>query len=543
MAISELTIMLTAKDMATGILSKFADTTSQKFKGLGAAMPMIVGGIVAVGAAVGGSLKKFADFEKGMREVNTMMQLGEEEFQNFSGEVRDLATNMGLNVSDLVSALYQAISAGIPKENALTFMEVAAKAAIGGVTDTTTAVDGLTTVINAFGMDVKQASKVADLMFTTVKGGKTTFEELSASMYNVAPLAASLGVEFDEVSASLATLTQQGVPTAQATTQLRGAMTALIKPTNEMTEMINSLGYESGETMIRQIGLIGTFNELYNAAEGNKEMLGDLFGRVEGLNAVLGLTGPNADAATESLNNMKEASEGAGASTEAFNEMNKTAARRMEELKAAMNELFLTVGEAIMPMLKSIVETLIPIVKTIGEWINANPKLVSTLTKVGLALVAIIATLKLVAIAKAVVLALSGPVGWGILAAVGIGMGAMLGELGIGPFAMLKKTPYEEGKKRVVTPEGSYWLTADQYRKYKETGELPMFQHGGIVPGPIGKPVPIIAHGGEQFLGPNKMMPSVNIYVEGFVGSERLLAETVREELQRVKIRNVSTGL
>ena len=36
-----------------------------------------------------------------------------------------------------------------------------------------------------------------------------------------------------------------------------------------------------------------------------------------------------------------------------------------------------------------------------------------------------------------------------------------------------------------------------------EAGEILSMQHGGIVPGPLGRPVPIIAHGGEEFLGVN----------------------------------------
>jgi len=52
-------------------------------------------------------------------------------------------------------------------------------------------------------------------------------------------------------------------------------------------------------------------------------------------------------------------------------------------------------------------------------------------------------------------------------------------------------------------------------------GFLPAFQYGGIVPGPIGAPVPIIAHGGERFLGPRGGGSTIyfapTIYVEATV--------------------------
>lgn len=61
-------------------------------------------------------------------------------------------------------------------------------------------------------------------------------------------------------------------------------------------------------------------------------------------------------------------------------------------------------------------------------------------------------------------------------------------------------------------------------------------QHGGIVPGPIGAPVPIIAHGGEEFLGTGGRggRPPIEVKVETTIYNfsdvenlERMLAEAV----------------
>ncbi len=214
----------------------------QKFSGgikrAGIGMTIAGGAIVA---GLGLALKSAVAFESSMREVNTMMGLGQEEFKEFSKDVQDLSAEMGVSAVDSAKALYQAISAGVPKENVLEFLKIATEAAIGGVTDTETAVDGLTTVINAFKLPIEDAQKVADIMFTTVKGGKTTFEELSASMFNVAPIAAAAGVSFEEVSAAIATMTKQGVPTSVATTQIRAALQQLLKPTDAMIDSLDRL--------------------------------------------------------------------------------------------------------------------------------------------------------------------------------------------------------------------------------------------------------------------------------------------------------------
>jgi len=363
---------LDTKKLDSGLkgVSGRLDQASQKW---GRKMKMAGGIMIGAVAAVGGaSLKMAADFDSAMREVNTMMLLSEEEFTGFSEEVRGLAKDMGVDAVEAANALYQAISAGIPKENAVEFLAIASKAAIGGVTDTMTAVDGLTTVLNAFKIPVSEAERVADLMFTTVKGGKTTFEELSASMFNVAPIAAAAGVKFETVSAALATMTKQGVPTSVATTQLRQAIQAMIKPTADMKTALDTLGYASGDALIAERGLAGALDLLTEASGGSNEVLGKMFGSVEGLQAVLALTGENAKIFTADMAAMADAE---GAAADAAAEMEKTTGKQMQNLKVAMQDIGITIGTAIMPALIKLLEIITPIIEKVATWIEKNPKL------------------------------------------------------------------------------------------------------------------------------------------------------------------------
>ena len=64
-------------------------------------------------------------------------------------------------------------------------------------------------VVNAFGSDVISVGEASDI-FTAVKGGKTTVEQLSKAMFNVAPIAASMGIEFGNVTAAVATFNRVG---------------------------------------------------------------------------------------------------------------------------------------------------------------------------------------------------------------------------------------------------------------------------------------------------------------------------------------------
>lgn len=355
-----------------------------QMKGIGASLgkhqKAIGVGMTAAGATIlaglGVSMKAAADFEGAMRSVNTMMGLSQEEFTDFSKEVQALAANLGVSAVDSAKALYQAISAGVPKENVLTFLEIATKAAIGGMTDTETAVDGLTTVINAFKLPISDAQRVADIMFTTVKGGKTTFDELSASIFQVAPIAAASGVKFEEVAAALATMTKQGVPTKIATTQLRQAMVSLSKPTADMNKVIQELGYESGQTMLEELGLAETLNVLRESTGGSNEMLMKMFGSVEAGQAVLALTGRNAKMFTKDLAAMDSAT---GAATDAFEQMEESTSRQMAALKASFMDIAISIGNVLLPILKDIVDSVKPIIENIRTWMEENPELSKTI--------------------------------------------------------------------------------------------------------------------------------------------------------------------
>ena len=348
-----------------GVQNKM-DNVSKKMKIAGGIM---VGAVLAIGTA---SLKMAGDFDGAMREVNTMMLLSEDEFKTFSKDIQNLARDMGVNAVEAANALYQAISAGVPKENAIDFLTVASKAAIGGVTDTKTAVDGLTTVLNAFKKPMSEAQNVADLMFTTVKGGKTTFPELAAGMSTAAPLAATLGVKFEDLMAAVATLTKQGVPTAQAFTQIQGSLVALTKPSTEMKNLLEKLGFESGEAMLQTLGYQGSLDALRGATEGNNQVLATAFGRVEGLNAVLGLTGENLETAKADMDAMANST---GAATDAFDQMEMSTGRQLEKLKVQFQDIAITIGTALMPTLKKLLETITPIITKVGDWISKHPQL------------------------------------------------------------------------------------------------------------------------------------------------------------------------
>ena len=334
-------------------LKKTLKGASKKLEGFGKSVAKFgitagaVFGATAAAAATKG-ITAFADFDKSLREVMTLLpDAGDTVFGELSDQVKNFSKEFGVLPDKVIPSLYQAISAGVPRENVFEFLEVAQKAAKGGVTDLETAVDGISSVVNAYGSDVISATEASDLMFTAVKLGKTDFNQLSTELFKVAPIAASVGIEFGAITASLANLTAKGVPTAQAATQLKAAMAELAK---EGTKADKAFRDFSGEGLTDFLANGGTFEEalimMKEGADNAQVSVMDLFGSIEASQAVLALTSDGGDTLTATMGEMAAS---AGATQTAFETMDTGLAASFDKIKANLSVMAIETGERLAP--------------------------------------------------------------------------------------------------------------------------------------------------------------------------------------------------
>ncbi|TCX51924.1 phage tail tape measure protein [Dehalobacter sp. 14DCB1] len=292
------------------------------------------------------SLKAFASFEQGMNEVFTLLpNASDAALGEMTNQVKAFSKEMGILPEQTVPALYQALSAGIPKDNVFEFLGTAQKAAVGGVTSLETAVKGLTSVVNSYGADVVPVQKASDLMFLAAGLGATTFDELSNSLYDVLPSAASSGVAFEDVTASLVVLTNMGVPTSVATTRVRAAIDELSKSGTKTDKIFRQIAGKSFKQFIAGGGnLQQALQMLENEAKKNNLGISDLFSSIEAGGAAISLTGKG----TESFKNALEAMAGASGATEAaYEKLDNGIGRTFQKLKSKFEWLKVEVGQRI----------------------------------------------------------------------------------------------------------------------------------------------------------------------------------------------------
>lgn len=297
-----------------------------------------VGGALFVGA-VGGATK----FEDQLRTINTVAHLTDGELSGVGKSILDLSKETGKGTDDLTAGFYDLVSAGIPADKAINVLRDSAKFATGALGTTGEAVDVVTSALNAYGMSADQSGKVTDIFAQAVADGKVTAAELGASLSQIAPIASSAGISLEEVSTGFAVLTAKGVPAAQAATQMRAAISALLTPNSTLNDLTEKTGINFAK-MAKEKGLAKTLDAIRVATGGNDEMFAKALGSTEAYQFALAATGDGADAFATELGKVTKASDEGGVAQGQYEEKMKSAASQGAKLTAGIHALGIEIG-------------------------------------------------------------------------------------------------------------------------------------------------------------------------------------------------------
>lgn len=191
-------------------------------------------------AATAASVKLAADFEKSMAKVSTISGTSTKETQKMEKQILSLSNKTGVAASDIANNVYDAISAGQKAGDSVQFVGQSIKLAKGGFTDTDSALDILTTTLNAYGLKAKDAAKVSDMLINTQNLGKVTVNELAASMGKVIPTANSYNVKLQDLDAGYVVLTKNGIKARQATTYMNSMYNELGKSSKNVAKILKA---------------------------------------------------------------------------------------------------------------------------------------------------------------------------------------------------------------------------------------------------------------------------------------------------------------
>ena len=190
---------------------------------------------------------------------------------------------------------------------------------------------------------------------------KTTVEELSQSIGQVAPSASALGVNFDELLASISALTTGGIQTSVAATQIRATFSNLAKPTENLSNAFKKAGIESIDLALKNDGLVETLRKVVGTTDGTASAIQALFGSVEAGSAVLALTSDQIGGTfTSTLEDMRSSAENAGETTQqAFEKIANTSQFQLKKLQGQVSAFGTEIGIVLAPAFSSLLSVAI----------------------------------------------------------------------------------------------------------------------------------------------------------------------------------------
>ena len=350
--------------------------TGGKLTAAGKAVMPLSAAVAGIGTAAAVSA---VDFEDAMAKVSTIADTTEVPLDELRSQILSLSSQTGISANEIADNVYNAISAGQKTGDAVNFVTNSTKLAKAGFADAGAALDVLTTILNAYGMEASEVTNVSDMMIQTQNLGKTTVAELSSSMGKVIPTANAYHVQLDQLCAGYAKMTANGVATAESTTYMNSMLNELGKSGTKVSDILKErTGKSFAELMENGASLADVLSVLKKSADEQNLSFGDLWSSAEAGKAGLILLGDSAEDFNSTLAQMREST---GATETAFEKL-QTNSSKINKAVNAVKNTFIVLGGVILDTFSPAIDTVTGGIQKLCEWISSLPTGIQTVSVV-----------------------------------------------------------------------------------------------------------------------------------------------------------------
>ena len=222
--------------------------------GLSRLQGTITKGIAAIGIGkiFSEAVKTGMDFEAQMSRVKAISGATGEEFAKLKEQAKQLGADTAFSATEAAEGMENLASAGFSTSEIIAAMPGMLDLAASSGEDLASSADIAASTLRGFGLEASSAGHVADVLAKNAAATNAAVADTGEAMKYVAPVAKSMGIEFEETAAAIGIMADAGIKGSQAGTTLRGALSRIAKPTKAMQETMDSLGlsfYDSNGKM------------------------------------------------------------------------------------------------------------------------------------------------------------------------------------------------------------------------------------------------------------------------------------------------------
>lgn len=348
------------------------DKTGLKMAALSASAVVATKKLLDIGSA---AITASSQFESAFAKTQTIMDTAVMSTSDMRSEILDLSRDSAMAATDVSEAVYQAISGSVATQDATAFVEQSNKLAVAGFTSLTNATDVLTTTLNSYKLEASAVGGVSNVLIQTQNLGKTSVDELSASMGRAISTGSAYGVNLQNLATGYVELTRSGIATSEATTYLSGMLNELGDAGSKVGTIIQEqTGKSFGQLMADGWSLGDVLKVLSDSVDGNAEALMGLWSSQEAgkaSNAIMTQGIADFNAVVAQMN--KEMSGATGTTEKAYQTMTNTSEFIDKQLSNSVNNLAIAFGDDLRPAVDGAKKLLTGIVDSATEIIEKSP--------------------------------------------------------------------------------------------------------------------------------------------------------------------------
>lgn len=365
---------------------------------------------VPIVAGFTAAVKTTADFDEQMSKVKAISGATGEEFDALRAKAREMGAKTKFSATESGEAFEYMAMAGWKTEDMLEGIDGIMNLAAASGEELGTVSDIVTDALTAFGMSAKDSGRFADILAAAATNANTNVSMMGESFKYVAPVAGSLGYSAEDVAVALGLMANSGIKADMAGTSLRNMFQRMAKPTKESQAAMDRLGlsladetgrmYSFREIMLQMRESFTEINmplEEYNRqldemdaalADGtmkqseydktleelNKQAFGAegaekaraaaMLGGTRAMSGLLAI----ANATEEDFNKLTEAIDGSNGAAESMaNTMLDNLNGQLTILKSQLQELAISFGDMLMPVIREVVTHL----QAVVDWLNS----------------------------------------------------------------------------------------------------------------------------------------------------------------------------
>ncbi len=333
------------------------------------------------------------EFNAAMSKVAAITRSTGPEMAALTKRAKELGATTAFTATQVADAQGFLGLAGFTSNEILKGLPATLNLARAGALELGQASDIASDIMTGFGLEAANLTDVTDVLAATFTRSNTSLPQLYEAMKIGAPIAKIAGISLRETAVAMGILADAGLKGSVGGTGFAAAVSRLSAPTGEAASALAALGIQTrdSEHNLRPLPVI--FKELKQSLDGfgNAQQLGflnEIFGQEHAKAA-----GNFADAAAspkwrEALKAMTDVS---GIAKQTSDTMGNNLKGDITQLNSAMEGLFITIGDSVEPVLRTLAQVVTPIIQGFNEFAAANPELAKWLTVTALALAGVLA--------------------------------------------------------------------------------------------------------------------------------------------------------